>query len=264
MKKNITSIVIGIIALIVCACGGGAKTAETTTAAEETTTTTAETTTATEEITEAETEVPTQLSKEELLNSVGDTITTMGTIASDTVENKAKAKLKYCDNVFLVSGFVVDIETDYIVLADSAYLGVPQLKVYLPLEEIVELENREKIDVVGHISSDIESESTSDPFGGNYTSDIYTMDYAYFVNDRYEISGALFGINKSYAPAFNFLVPATSDTAWLLYFADDVDLTEYGFDAFSRDELTVLTKVYMKESYNYEYKEAVPIEVKNK
>ena len=149
-------------------------------------------------------------------------------------------------------------------LADSLYLGVPQLKVYLPLEEIVELERYQEIDVVGHITSDIESESTSDAFGGSHTSDIYTMDYAHFVNDRFKISGALFGMNNSYAPAFNFLVPATSDTARLLYFADDVDIAEYGFDAFSRDELTVLTKVYMKDSSNYEYKEAVPKEVKNK
>lgn len=248
--KRLSAIILSVvIALSVCACGGGTKTAETTTVEE---TTTAEET--------SEAEVPTQLSKEELLNSVGDAITTMGTIAGDTVENKAKAKMTYCNNNFLVRGYVVDIETDYIVLADSAYLGVPQLKVYLPLEEIVELENREEIDVVGHIASDIESESTSDAFGGNYTSDIYTMDYAYFVNDRYEISGALFGMNQSFAPAFNFLVPATSDTARLLYFADDVDPAEYGFDAFSRDEITVLTKVYMKESYDYEYKEAVPVE----
>ena len=248
--KRLSAIILSVVmALSVCACGGGAKPAETTAAAEETT--------AAGETKEAVSE---KLSKEELLNTVGDVITTMGTIAGDTVDNKAKAKLTYCDKIFLVRGFVVDIETDYIVLADSAYLGIPQLKVYLPLEEIVELENREEIDVIGHITNDIESESTSDTFGGNFTSDIYTMDYAYFVNDRFEISGKLFGMNQSYAPAFNFMVPATSNTARLLYFADDVDPAEYGFDAFSRDEITVLTKVYMKESYDYEYKEAVPLE----
>ena len=53
------------------------------------------------------------------------------------------------------------------------------------------------------------------------------MKTAYIVKDVFEITGKLLGSNNSFANAFNFAVPPTSNTYGLIYFANGVDTSKY-------------------------------------
>ena len=258
--KTVLSIII-IVAMIMSLVACGGNDAKTEAPVTEVPTMEAPTTEAptTEEPTTEEptTEAPTVPSKEDLLKDLGDKPVSVNDIANAASQNKAKAQATYCGKVLWIRGYVYVIETDHVVITDGGNWAF-QIKAFLPLEELVELENSQMVDVVGQFSDEIGSDSVDTGGYGQYPIDVMTMNIAYFVKDHYPITGKLFGGNRSYAPAYNFAVPPTSKVYSLLYFADDVNPSDYGINGLSTNELTVMTKIIRKGLSNFEYRDATP------
>ena len=136
MKKLSAPIISTVIALSVCACGGGAKPAETTTVVE--------TTVAMKETTKAEIE-DSKLSKEDLLN---EAVILKDDIAKKMFENPAFSTT-VVGNTYTFSGKVYSIGLNYAdleIYADNngqlhgyGFEGLA-FRVYLPTEELINLE----------------------------------------------------------------------------------------------------------------------------
>ena len=165
MKRLSAIILSAIMALSVCACGGGAKTAETTTA--------------TEEITVAEAELS-QMSKEDLISSA-ETVESY-LMNNDYFENKAKAKLNYCDKPIITKAYVYMVNDDHVVLGCGESAGAQVcIAAYMPLEDLVKIKASSVIKIVG-IVSDIEER---DFVWGGMTVKYphYVMDTAFLIEE---------------------------------------------------------------------------------
>ena len=226
MKKFIALLLAAIMCLSLCACGGGNDAPE---APVETT--------APEEV---------KMSKDEML-AVAEEYTATD-IQNDSIDNIARAKMKYCNKTILLSGTVRNIQEDYIELSAS-YAANYMIDVYLPLEELVLLEQGQYITVVGTTTDEIIDASEN---VAEYTFDYshYQMPVAYFVKDTIEVTGILKGVSSSYAPAFNIQI-GNSNVLKLIYFAEGVDTSalEYG------QEITFTAKAVSKND-NWHYYDA--------
>ena len=179
----------------------------------------------------------TTMSKEDMLAAAE--VVTPSQITQDTNSNIAKAKQLYCGKVLEVTGVVAAVKENYVEIGVDTSVAGAVIDVYLPTEELLLLESRQKVTIVGK-TNDVTSETTSSgPMGMEWVKTHYTMPEAYLVNDTFEVSGKLFGKNQSYAPAYNF-DDGTSVTK-LLYFADGVDLSVIGSGA----TFTVKGKIYL-------------------
>lgn len=138
MKKLLALILSFVLLLSLCACGGGTTSQETTQTPE----VSADTNSVTESNTEEtiENEAPTL---EELL----DTAVELDghTFFEEYQSNKVKLSSQYEGISYLVAGIIDSIESDHIVVTDSNL----KVNVYIPTEEIIELEKDQYVEVVG-------------------------------------------------------------------------------------------------------------------
>lgn len=167
-----------------------------------------------------------------------------GDIELDSFKNVAGAKQKYCNKTLLLSGMVRRIKEDYIEISAS---GAPNymIDVYLPLEELVNLEEGQYITVVGTTTDKI-TESSENVFEYTYNYKHYQMPVAYFVKDTVELKGVLKGFNKSNSSAFNIQVGNSNEYS-LIYFTDSVDTSKLK----SGQEITFVARANMKMVWHY-------------
>jgi len=150
-------------------------------------------------------------------------------INNDTLDNIVKAKQNYCGKILEVTGYVVSIEEDHIQLGASFYAGAPVIDIYLPADEIVMLEQRQYITIVGQMDNEVEK--TTENLGGyDWETEHYKMEYAYFVNDVFEYKGEFRNRNTglsstSYGDPYTFDIngDAYLDT---VYIPESVDVSE--------------------------------------
>jgi len=146
MKKIVSLLLAAVICLTLVACGGSKEV---------------------------------KMSKDEMLAIAEEY--TVRDIHGDSVENIAKAKIKYCNKTIILSGTIRNIHEDYIVLS-SGYADNYQIDVYLPLEELVQLKRDQHVKVVGTISDEIlDVSESSNEYTFNYKH--YQMPVAYLLND---------------------------------------------------------------------------------
>lgn len=72
-----------------------------------------------------------------------------------TLDNIAKAKMQYCSKDVIVTGYARDIEADCVILTPFSG-GQVLIDIHLPLEELVTLENGQKVTIVGHLDDEVE------------------------------------------------------------------------------------------------------------
>lgn len=230
MKKTISLLLALVMCLSLCACGGGNDTPETTEAPTETN--------ALEEA------VPT---KEELLAQALAVDYT--TINNDSFENLAKAKSLYCNATLKLDGTVYEIKEDHVRIGNGLSWGV---SVYLPTEELVDLEKWQRIVVVGKTTDEIIEEQS---YAG--TLSLYQMPDAYLVDDYFEYQVTLKGKNESYDGAWNILL-GDSNYANLVYFADGVDLSSFNTSSNGNpgEAITILAKSKFENYSSWVYYDA--------
>ena len=151
MKKLLALILAAALALSLVACGGdgtGDNNTPSTPSGGNGDTTSTDTPSGGGE--DNETEEP-AMTKEEMLQVAEDV--SWVDIQNASVENIVKAKQQYCNKVMQLKGKIWSIEQDHIVIGGDAanYL----VDVYLPLDEIITLENQQVITVVGKTTDEI-------------------------------------------------------------------------------------------------------------
>lgn len=165
MKKVCALLLALILVLSLAACGGSEEKEDTSTEA-------ADAVEATEN----------PYSKEAMLalaNDPNTQVTEYKDIASVLSTNSAKAKMEYCDKTLVVqNGAVGYIESDYIEMNFAPFFfsandGASGILVYLPVEDIAELEDGQRINIVGHFDAENPNK----------------IDKAYLTKDRYEFTG---------------------------------------------------------------------------
>lgn len=229
MKKAISLLLALVLCLSLCACGGGNETPETEAP--------------------SETTAPdvTKLSKEELLTQALAVDYT--TINNDSFENLAKAKSLYCNATLKLDGTVYEIKEDHVRIGNGLSWGV---SVYLPTEELIDLEKWQRIVVVGKTTDEIIEEQS---YAG--TLSLYQMTEAYLVDDYFEYQVKLKGKNGSYDGAWNILL-GDSDYANLVYFADGVDLSSFNTSSNGNpgEKITILAKSKFENYTSWVYYDA--------
>ena len=114
--------------------------------------------------------------KEELISTA--TITTdIMTLQSAVYNNKLKATEDYCNKPIIVSGEVLMVEDNYVVICDSQVC----LDAYLPTEDLVKISSNDTITVVG-IINDIQDLEMNFGAGMPFNSPHYIMDVGYLVD----------------------------------------------------------------------------------
>ncbi len=174
MKKLLSLVLAALMLLSFAACSGnsgkGGQTAN-----------------ATKEPTEASSAEPTKepkMSKEEMLEIAVEAKDYE--INNAIHDNVAKAQYSYCGKVLLITGDIYKIEADHICLND-AYVSID---VYLPIEDIVKLENRQSIVIVGETDdSFIDGKVTV--AGTEFSSQLLVVRNAYLVSEYFELTGKL-------------------------------------------------------------------------
>lgn len=166
--------------------------------------------------------VKSKMSKEEMMTQAVEADAT--DINNESFENVARAKQNYCNKILKLKGTIQSIEEDHIQLGcNSTYV----IDVYLPMEELVTLDDGQQVVVVGQTTDEIiESSNNIAEYTFEYIH--YQMPEAYLVQDRFEITGIVKGVNTSYAPAYNIQI-GDSNYLKLIYFADSVDTSTLTF-----------------------------------
>lgn len=160
------------------------------------------------------------LTKEELLGEAKDA--DANDINNEAFDNLVKVKSNYCNQTLRLKGQIKQFGDNYVELV--GYYGATYvIDVYLPVEEMLELESGQSIVVVGQTTDEIKEETTN---VGGYSFDYkhFQMPLAYLVEDRVEVEGVLKGANTSYVPAFNIEI-GSSNVLKLIYFNENVDIS---------------------------------------
>lgn len=190
MKKLLTILLVAVLALSLAACGGGSDTPEAAT-----------------------------MTKDEMLKDA--TEVTMSELYDSTYNNVLKAKEDYCDKVIQVTTAVVEIQDDHAVLSNTSILDEVVLDVYLPTEELMELQVNQRVTVIG-ISSDIEKGTIS--WGGvSVNPNHFIMNQAYITQLKFEITGKL---NSE----TSISVPKSGESGYIMdtiEFAEGIDASQY-------------------------------------
>lgn len=239
MKKLLSLVLAALMLLSLAACSGKEGNANE----------------ATQVPTEASTAEPTAepvKTKDDLMASATEVSYTE--LYNMTFEDIAKAKKRFCGTDIIIDGYVRDIEADCAILTidDS---GVVLIDVFLPLEELVFLKERQKVTIVGHLDDDVEQRDENEA-QNTLKHTHYSMKTAYVVTDVYEITGKLLGSNNRDPNAFNFAVPPTSNIYGLIYFADGVNTSKY---ATGGSDCTATITVRAKIDWDGNITEAVPV-----
>lgn len=153
MKQTITAILIIAIVLSLVACVNNSNN---------------------DQVTDTPTE-HSKMTKEEMLTIAKEVDT--ADIFTETNKNKVKAESLYCSKVLKLSGEVVKIEKDHIVILCDGYNFSVLIDVYLPIEELAMVNNSQIVAVVGNVSKLEEREETWST--GKLTSFYYVMNVAY-------------------------------------------------------------------------------------
>ena len=144
-------------------------------------------------------------------------------INNDSIDNMVKAKYNYCNQVLMLEGLISSFGEDHIEMSD---VMSPQyiVDVYLPVEEMLDLEKGQSIVVVGMTTDEIIKTSA----GGIFESEIihYQMPVAYLVKDTTEIEVTLQGADDEFSPAFNCAI-GSSGVSRLIFFRDGVDTSTF-------------------------------------
>lgn len=206
MKKTITLLLTLVMVLSLAACGGGNDTPESPTE-----------TTAPEEV---------KLSKDEML-SVANPLTRDD--LDKSINNIAFAKT-LIGNTYTFGGEVYSVTEDYAVVTPyiidekGAYgtgANVMVANLYLPLDELVSLENQQQLNFVGQLE-DVSTHEEEFPGMGTTTVVEMVFKNIAIVSDRFENTGTLHSRNASYGEdAWNIKFP-DSDYLGVVNFRDDV------------------------------------------
>lgn len=102
-------------------------------------------------------------------------------LRTDIRENKARAEQAYIGNYYMITDFIREIDTDYIAMSD--------FYVYLPKEELLELNRYEKVTVVGKIDTLSGAPILEIDKRNNRT--IFEIKDAHYVTNAHEITGVV-------------------------------------------------------------------------
>ena len=208
MKKLLALMLAAALALFLVACGDDSGAGDTNTPSTGNGDTSS-TDTPSDGGEDNETEEP-AMTKEEMLQVAEDV--SWVDIQNASVENIVKAKQQYCNKVMQLNGKIWSIEQDHIVIGGDAanYL----VDVYLPLDEIITLENQQVITVIGKTTDEIIDTT-------------YQMQNAYLVKDTVEWNCKTRGpsMNDDYDWIVEF---ENSNILHHVYFSDSVDITTLG------------------------------------
>ena len=223
MKKAISLLLALLVCLSLCACGGGNDAPKTTEAPNETT--------APEEV---------KMTKDEML-SVATPLTRED--IEKSITNVAYAK-SLVGNTYTFGGEVFSVAEDYAVITfyitdeQGAYGTAANMMVanlYLPLEELITLENEQRLNFVGQLEDVSTHDETIPGFGTQAVIDMVFKNIA-VVSDRFEQTGKLHSKNASYGEdAWNIEFPNNAYLS-VVHFRDDVS-------AYQGKEITYSYKV---------------------
>lgn len=206
MKKTITLLLTLVLCLSLAACGGGNDTPESPTE-----------TTASEEV---------KMSKDEMLSAA---IPLTRDDLDKSINNIAFAKT-LIGNTYTFGGEVYSVTEDHAAVTfhitdeKGAYgtaANVMVANLYLPLNELVSLENQQRLNFVGQLE-DVGTHEESIPGWGAETVTEMVFKNIAIVSDRFESTGTLHSRNASYGEdAWNIKFP-DSDYLGVVHFRDDV------------------------------------------
>ena len=150
--------------------------------------------------------------------------------------NMVSAKETYGGKLIIFTAQVLNIQDDHIQLGDSSYINV-----YLPAEDIMQIEEKQLITVVGQLGDTIEEVEEDVGYGMTASLYCYEMPQAYLVADRFEYTGILKWKNESREGAWD--IEYNGDPVLKqIYFNESVDLS--GFDElYCNEEITFTAKV---------------------
>lgn len=189
-------------------------------------------------------------SKESFINSAKEV--SANDINTDVIENLAKAKNEYCDQVLLIDGVVKEINENNVELA--GFLGAENvIDVHLSEDELFELQKGQWITVVGKTTDEI-NETTVNFDGWTLETKHFQMPVAYLVESTFEYEGILKGENADYSPAYNIEI-GESNVCFLIYFQESVDTSELEYN----QKIKFSAKA-IKDSMVWKYYEAKIIE----
>ena len=210
MKKLLALMLAAALALSLVACGGGGGAGDNNTSSG-----------GNGDTTSTDTPSGGGMTKEEMLEQAIEL--TAVDIASDTTGNIARATQEYCGKIFSMKGRIGKINADHIAIET----GTVRFKVYLPVDDIVNLESSQDVTIVGKTGAEI----TEEPLGPGIPQNVYVYEVnpAYFVTDRYEYIGIPKSENDSFPGAWNVEFPNSYNPEYLrlVYFDDSVDVSQY-------------------------------------
>lgn len=126
-----------------------------------------------------------EVTKESLVASV-DKVYRVYDLQRAIFENKAKAKQTYCNIPIALSGEVLTVEEDHVVMIDGLTGAIEmKLDAYLESEELLQISAKDKICVIG-IIEDIQ-EDTSTSSGYSFTVPLCVMEKAYIYEPEVEV-----------------------------------------------------------------------------
>lgn len=207
MKRTLTLFLALLMALALVGCGGGENSTS-------------------------------SMTKEEMLEQATECSET--TISNDTVENIARAKQAYCGKTLLIKGQITEIGTNHITMGG----GNTNIEVYLQVEDIVNLEYKQYITIVGNMGEEI-TEGTFSP-GIPQVLYTYEVNPAYLVTDKYEYTGTPESKNDSFPGAWNVEFSNVSNPQYrrLVYFDSSVDVSQYAGEEITFSAKSVDGKYY--------------------
>ena len=248
MKKLLALILAAVLALSLVACGGGGGAGDTNTTNDTPSTGNGDTTSTDTPIGGGD-DSTSGMTKEEMLEQAIEC--TASDISNDTVENIAKATQTYCGKVLSIKGEIAEIKADHIQLETSS----TRFKVYLPVDDIVNLKNGQLVTIVGNTGAEI----TEEPLAAGIPQNVYAYEVnpAYFVTDRYEYTGIPKNENDSFPGAWDVEFPNAANREYLrlVYFDDSVDVSQY-----EGQEITFSAKAFRSSNALFDYYDAVIIE----
>ena len=220
MKKSIALLLALVLCLSLCACGGGNDAPETSVE-----------TTAPGEV---------KMSKDEMLNVA---IPLTRDDLDKSISNIAFAKT-LIGNTYTFGGEVYSVAEDHAVVTfhitdeKGAYgtaANVMVANLYLPLDELVSLENQQRLNFVGQLEDVGTHEELIPDWGAQTVTEMVFKNIA-IASDRFESTGILRSRNASYGEdAWNIKFP-DSDYLGVVHFRDDVS-------AYQGEEITYSYKI---------------------
>lgn len=162
------------------------------------------------------------MTKEEMLEQA--TECDAAEIAGETANNVARATQTYCGKILSIKGTIGEISADHIQIDSNS---IVRFKVYLPIDDIANLENGQLVTIVGNTGAEI----TEEPLGPGIPQNIYVYEVnpAYFVTDKYEYTGTPINENDDFPGAWNveFSNVGNPEYRRLVYFDSSIDVSQY-------------------------------------